>query len=475
MILQKLERRRRRAARIALYGSLLVVGGLTWAVVKYLNAPLRGSRTEQQWMNRDYANLPEVKLLQEYVRIDTSETTGDEVKGAEFLARQFEAAGIPSRIERVGPRKANIYAWLPGKDSRPLVLHNHIDVSAVDPKEWFSPPFEARIQVPWIYGRGVFDMKSVAIAQMLAMIDLKKSGVPLSHSVLFLGTSSEERGSRLGVRRILQLHPEMVRNFWAVLTEGGVVEARSREEIKFWGTEFAQKRYADLILCSDSQQQLEEIRHDLKAIGPTVTDLRLTPEARAVLGYYATTRDRKDLRESMANLENAMGDIKTFRKLPPYIQSMLRDEAVPFKVEPAPGGGFEMKIKFQLLPGEDLEAVREKLVPSWMTFGVTATIDEPRSARGGSPLDHPVFEKIQETVREAYPDAPVGPYFLPWTATDSRFFRAMGVPAYGFSPFLIMNTDTLQVDQANERFALPGYVDGVELYRKVVRRLVSDT
>ena len=49
------------------------------------------------------------------------------------------------------------------------------------------------------------------------------------------------------------------------------------------------------------------------------------------------------------------------------------------------------------------------------------------------------------------------------------------MPAYGFSPFLIMNTDTLQVDQANERFALPGFVDGVELYRDLVRRLVSDT
>ena len=117
------------------------------------------------------------------------------------------------------------------------------------PRSGSSPPFEARIELPWIYGRGVFDMKSVAIAQMLAMIDLKKSGAPLKRSVLFLATSSEERGSRLGVRHLIQTHPEMVRNFWAVLTEGGVVEARARDDIKFWGTEFAQKRYADLVVC----------------------------------------------------------------------------------------------------------------------------------------------------------------------------------------------------------------------------------
>src|SRR5947199_746097 len=321
MRLQGLEAGRRQAARMGLYGCLVLVGAFTWGIVRCLDAPLRARQTEE-WIGRDYASLPEVKLLQQYAQIDTSESTGDELKGAEFLARHFAAAGIPYRIEKVGPRKANLYAWLVGRDSHPLVLHNHIDVSDVDPKEWFSPPFEARIRLPWIYGRGVFDMKSVAIAQMLAMIDLKKSGVPLSHSVLFLGTSSEERGSRLGVRRIIQLHPQMVRNFWAVLTEGGVVEARSRDEIKFWGTEVAQKYYADLIVCGDDRQRLEDLRKTLREMGPTVTDLRLTPEAREVLAAYGPTRDRKDLRRMLGNLKDAMGDVKAFRTLPNYIQSM---------------------------------------------------------------------------------------------------------------------------------------------------------
>lgn len=474
MTLQVLERRRRRAARIALYGSLVLVAGLTWAAVSYLSRPLKARPTEQ-WTRRDYPNLPEVKLLQQYVRIDTSEETGSELEGARFLARQFEAAGIPTRIEQVGPKKANLYAWLDGADPHPLVLHNHIDVSAVDPAEWFSPPFEARIEMPWIYGRGVFDMKSIAIAQMLAMIDLKKSGVPLKRSVLFLATSSEERGSRLGVRRLIQLDPGKVRGFWAVLTEGGVVEARSRDDVKFWGTEFAQKRYADLIVCGDSRERLEELRRTLIDRGPTETDLRLTPEVAAVLAAYAPTRDREELRDLMEHPGKVLGDGAAFRKLPPYIRSMFRNEAVPFPVEEAKGGGYQMVIKFQLLPGEDLKTAREKLVPGWMTLGLATQIDEPPSASGGSPLDHPVFREIEETLADQYPDAPVGPYFLAWTATDARFFRTQGVPVYGFSPFLIMNTDTLAVDKANERFAVPAFVDGVELYAKLVRRLVSDT
>ncbi len=460
------------AARIALYGSLVIVGGVTWALVTFLNRPLQGGA--QRWADLDYPNLPEVQLLRDYVRIDTSEATGDEIKGARFLAARLEKEGIPTRVEIVGDRKANLYALLEGEDRRPLVLHNHIDVEKVDPSEWTHPPFEGFIEVPWIHGRGVFDMKSVAVAQLLAMVDLKKSGQPLKRSVLFLATSSEERGSRLGVRRILREQPELAKDIWAVLTEGGVVEARARDDIKFWGTEISQKRYVDLIVCSSDREPLDDLKATLKETGFTETDLRVIPEVREVMKVYGPTRDRQDLRDLLADPDRTITDSAEFHKLPDYLRSMFRNEAVGIRTEEARGGGWQLLIKIHLLPGAKLEEELPKLVPAWMLHGLAWTIDEPPAVDHPSPVDHPVFEGITATLKDHYPDAPSGPYFLPWTATDSRFFRAAGIPSYGFSPFLIMNTDTLQVDKANERFALPGFVEGVEVYRDLVRRLVLD-
>jgi len=466
------QRRRRAAARAALYGSLILVAGISWLLVSWLNRPLEGTVLEK-WAETDYRSLPEVQLLRDYVRIDTSEATGDEIKGARFLAARLEKAGIPSRLEIVGEGKANLYALLEGEDPRPLVLHNHIDVENVKPKEWFHPPFEAFIDPPWMYGRGVFDMKSVAIAQLLAMIDLKENGRPLKRSVLFLATSSEERGSRLGVRRLLAEDPERVRAFWAVLTEGGVVEARARDDIKFWGTEIGQKRYVDLLVCAAEREPLDQLRTTLREIGYTQTDLRIVPEVREVLKAYAATRDRGDLRDLLENPDATIRDAAAFRKLPAYLQSFFRNEAVPFQVREAPGGGWQLLIKIHLLPGAKLEEELPKLVPPWMLAGLSYTLDEPPAVASSSTA-HPAYRAIAETLAERYPEAPTGPYFLPWTATDSRFFRSAGVPSYGFSPFLIMNTDTLQVDKANERFALPGFVDGVRVYRDLVRRLVLD-
>jgi hypothetical protein len=267
----------------------------------------------------------------------------------------------------------------------------------------------------------------------------------------------------------------MVRSFWAVLTEGGVLEARARDDFKFWGVEFAQKRFFDLTVCSDDRQRLEGIRRTLIETGFTETDLHLVPEARTLFATYARTRDSAELRRLLEEPEAVLGDIAAFRKLPDYVKSMFRNEAVPYPVEAAPGGGYHLPIKLHLLPHQDpTPEVLEKLVPSWLTFGLPRVLSNPPVAKGGSPTDHPAFRGIVETLQQRQPDVPVGPYFLPWTATDARFFRTAGVPSYGFSPFLILSTDTLQVDQANERMALPGYVEGVALYRDVVRRLVAD-
>jgi len=468
-------RRQRLAARVALYTSLVLAGVAAWGFVRALDRPMKRLATDR-WNEVDYPALPEVKLLQEYVRIDTSDSTGSEIEGARFLARQLAAAGIPAQVEILDGRHANVFARLEGKDPHPLVLHNHIDVTEVDPKEWFHPPFEAFIDLPWMYGRGVFDMKSVAIAQLLSMIDLKKSGKPLQRSVLFLATSSEEHGSRLGVRRIIRLHPGMVHGFWAVLTEGGAVEARARDEIKYWGTEFGQKRFVDVILCSSDRQQLEDLR---KLIAERIdrgfpeVPVKVTPEVRAYLKSYGPSRDRQDFRDMLAAPDETILDPASFRKLPSYVRSLFRAEAVPFSLTEAPGGGYELIVKLHLLPGQEVRDVMDQLLPSWLTWGVAMTLDEAPSAHHGSPLDHPVLTAIEKTLDEHYPGAPQGPWFLPWTATDSRFFRAMDVPSYGFSPFLIMNTDTLQVDKANERFALPAFVEGVGVYKDVVRRLVQ--
>ena len=53
------------------------------------------------WARIDYP-LPEVRLLQEYLRIDTSAPDGDEVAAARFLAARLAEVNIDSELIRLG-------------------------------------------------------------------------------------------------------------------------------------------------------------------------------------------------------------------------------------------------------------------------------------------------------------------------------------------------------------------------------------
>ena len=459
--------------RLTLYGSLigLVLGliVITW----YLS---RGGvvESDQEWTDVDFEALPEVDLLRRYIRIDTSPTTGSELAWAEFLAAELEKIGLTPTIESFGDRHANLWAILEGESSDALVLHNHIDVFPVDdPMAWDFDPFGAEIDQAWLYGRGVFDMKSLAIVQLLAMKQIKASGRKPTKSIIFLATGSEEVGSELGTRWILEQHPELRDRFWAVLTEGGVVEPTSRTDIKYWGIEFGQKQFATGYLCAATRQQLEELGQQISIWRDDVEELLLTPEVEVFASAYASSRDRDIYRAALEDPHRAILDEPGFRQLPAYLQSQFRNEIVPFKPEPDPGGGFRMKVLFHLLPGQSLEEARYRLLPEWLLGGVSFTLGPALGANGGSPVDHSVFTDLVAEVGIAYPDTLVGPYFLPWSATDSRFFRRSGIPAYGFSPFLVFSTDTFRVDGRNERLSLPGYMTGFELYLHAVRRIAS--
>jgi acetylornithine deacetylase/succinyl-diaminopimelate desuccinylase-like protein len=318
-------------------------------------------------------------------------------------------------------------------------------------------------------------MKSIAIAELLAFLDLKRSGQPLRRSVVFLATGSEEVGSDLGTRWILAHRPELARRFRLFLTEGGSVESRSFQEVKYWGIEVAQKKVIDLRFCSPSRERLEALRQELaEEYMRGDFYVRLTPETRAFLPLYAPTRDKRLYRRALEEASRLALDAPTFFELPVYVRDFLRDNALANPVEEEPGGGFRLDVKVQLLPGSDFEAVRERLLPAWRIDGLTMAIHDEGGASHGSPLDHPDYQALEQALRDAAPGAPVGPMVLLWSITDARFARAAGIPAYGFSPFLIYTTDSFRVAKSDERIHLPAYIEGVEVYRRLLRKLALE-
>lgn len=467
------QRAKRRRQRLWLYSGLGIFIGVLVLLTWWLGRP-PGLDKDQDWTQVDYAALPEVDLLRRYLRIDTTQDHGSELAGAEFLAGELRRMGLDPTVERLGESGANVWAVLEGKRPEALVLHSHIDVYPIaDPESWDHDPFSATIEQAWLYGRGVFDMKSVTIVQLLALEALIKQGQQPDRSIIFLATGSEEVGSELGTRWILEQHPDLTSRFWAVLTEGGIVEPLDRKQIKYWGIEFAQKRFATGFFCSDSMEDLEELREVLLVENETRYSATLTEETTRFLREYGPSRHQAGYREALRRPELLEHRPDVVRQLPPYLKATLRNEIAAFPPEPAPGGGFRMRVAFHLLPGQELDAVAPQLLPDWLTHGTTFQLGPPLGADRGSPVENEVFEALAAAVSTIYPETLVGPHFVSWSATDSRFFRDRGILSYGFSPFLIFSTDTFRVDGPNERMSLPGYMSGFEIYKEAVDRIAG--
>jgi acetylornithine deacetylase/succinyl-diaminopimelate desuccinylase-like protein len=473
----------RRSARIALWSSL----ALTVASAALLDrfampvpdpAYVRAESDQALWVGVDFASRPEVELLRRLVGFDTSHPNPREAEMADWIAARLATQGIVATVERFSDGRANLWAIVEGDDRRAIVLHGHLDVEPLQEEgDWRHPPLAAAIEGPWIYGRGMYDMKSLLAAELLAFEEVARrarAGERPRRSVLLLFTSSEETGSDTGTRWILDEHPELVERMDVVLTEGGVVEAIGPTEVKYWGIEFAQKRFAHFELCASDRDRLDDLRRHVLAIGPLPPEPAVAPEVLDFLSAYGPTRTSEEYRVLLREPARLPLEPQRWQRLTPFLKSLMADVVFAWEPESIGPAEWRMRAVVHLLPGREVEQVLAEGLPPWLAHGVSGTAPRPLGADHGSPIDHPDFAAVRATIERRHPGVPVGPYFLPVTATDARFFRERGIRTYGLAPFAIMASETTGIGRPNERMQLPAYLAGVELLGEIVRRLAAE-
>ena len=144
-----------------------------------------------------------VRLLQELVRVDTTNPPGNEAKGAALLAEALEGFGLCPRISDLGSGRANVAAVLEGAGiSPPLIYNGHIDVVPVGEERWRHPPFGGEIHGGRLYGRGSSDMKCGVAAMLVAVGALAQQGKKLGGDLVFSAVADEEFGG-LGAERFV--------------------------------------------------------------------------------------------------------------------------------------------------------------------------------------------------------------------------------------------------------------------------------
>ena len=245
-----------RGRRQGIVAAIAIVIAIASIAIVVINRRLTHDVNAALYIPKKARITPEIVLLQQYVRIDTSNPPGNELPGARFLAALIEEAGVKAEIIESAPRRANVYARIKGKKSGDgLILHNHIDVVPADPKEWEVPPFSGAIRLNMVYGRGSVDMKSIALCELEGFLGVARSGRQPERDIIFLATADEEEGSALGIRWLLDHRPDIFDGVKYAITEGGVTEMQ-KETVTYYGIEIGSKQRVELDLVANDEATL---------------------------------------------------------------------------------------------------------------------------------------------------------------------------------------------------------------------------
>jgi acetylornithine deacetylase/succinyl-diaminopimelate desuccinylase-like protein len=390
--------------------------------------------------------------MQEYLRIDTTNPPGNEMKAVAFYKKILDQEGIENRVFEYTPGRGDLWARIPHtttEGKRPIILLNHMDVVTSDAAHWKVPPFSGEIKDGYLWGRGAQDMKDEGLAQLVTMVMLKREKVALDRDVIFLGVSDEE-SEGTGTDWFIAHQRDLLENAEFLINEGGE-NLLEHGKVKYVGVDVGEKTTYWLHVVAHGRpghgsrpnpdSAPNRLVRALDRILAYKTPLRVLPVVDEFLRDMAPQETPERAAEYRA-MQKAVADKK-------FQEEVEKDESLNFLLRDTISltmmGGSEQtnvippeawaNLDVRILPGGDPKAVLEAVrrVVNDPNVTVQPINDEFRVANY-SGTDNRLFAAIREVSGKYFPGTPVVPHITSGY-TENQRYRPLGISSYGFNPY----------------------------------------
>lgn len=394
-------------------------------------------------------------LLQTMIRNrcvnDGTPDSGGEVRNAKTLEAYLAGPGMDIRQYESRPGRGSMALRIEGSDRKApsLLLMGHIDVVPADPNGWKRDPFCGDLIAGEVWGRGAIDMLSITVTMAVAVKKLLREGWTPKGTLIFSGMADEEALGTWGAEWL-------VANQWddlkatAVLTESGepplpiattggakaimVVGEKGSHWVglKVNGTpghgSMPYQTDNALVKAAEVVKRIAGYKPKRHLDGPWrefVQAMRFEePLASALLDEGSFDKVLEQLPVGLARVFDASVHT-TFS--PNILHSGQKTNIIPDSAL--------LQIDIHTVPGDEGPQVRamlrEAIGELWDHVEI---VDEDSNPATVSKTDAPIFEVMRTVTRRVMKGAEIVPGFT-IGATDSRFFRRKGVPAYGYSVY----------------------------------------
>jgi acetylornithine deacetylase/succinyl-diaminopimelate desuccinylase-like protein len=430
------------------------------------------------------ATDPTAALLQEIIRLDTSNPPGREGQIDELLAAKLRPLGFDVTIVPTPqPGKSHMIARLKGDGSRrPVLLASHADVVGVEKDKWTVDPFAAVIKDNHVYGRGAIDFKGGIAVFARAVMLLAERKVPLSRDVIFV-VEADEEAAQYNTSWLAQTHwSEMDCEF--ALNEGGWIIAGEDGKVKYVSISTADKSSVAVIVSAkgtSTHSSMPRPDNAIFALSRALTKLstyeapiQLTSATRQFLSVLARTSPAplsahyKTLLTSADSAAIAAADREISKD--PLMHAIIRNTIAPVMVN----GGFRSNV----IPGSADATINVRMIPgtdpNQIVKEFTALIDDPAvTVRLSTPSAGPstvqpsseqtdLYRALEKNAKATFPGAEVTPYLFQ-AGTDAGAWRTRGVPVYGIYPYPITADELTRMHGNDEKVSIDSLRKGTEM------------
>ena len=411
-----------------------------------------------------------VEHLSQLVAHGTSSPPAWEFPAAKYLLNLLESEGIPamllpptrtSGIDDEIKVRPNLVAHIAGSGAgEPLLLLSHLDTA---PRRANDLEIYGYTDGSMVRGPGSLMGIHLAVAHVIALILIARSGIPIHRTIRLAATSGGTSGEGIGLKTLVDNHLEHITSdvalgwgafswtgsggkpySWFSSGEKGSMKIKIRAEGPGGrtGIRFGKS-------SSDKLDPVERIVRSIIRLGhfdfkPVISDSSQS-FVRSLIQLF-TDLETRDLLEGLNNERTARGSLDKLRDRPDFddglyelIRASLRTEVNVVKLWSAPTNGLvpntaEAVIQFNYPPGEDIEGLAVRLLKIIGTEGIylaEKTVTEPSESTVTSEL----LAVTKASLSEVNRDTRLITGICPWP-TGLSALRKYGTSVYGWEPFV---------------------------------------
>jgi acetylornithine deacetylase/succinyl-diaminopimelate desuccinylase-like protein len=431
------------------------------------------------------------EILQQLININTDSTHGT-TAAAEAVSARLKAAGFADadvRIASGNQRKQNLVVRIRGSGARrPVLFIGHLDVVDARREDWSFDPFQFRELDGWFYGRGTSDIKGDVALLLANFIRLKQENYRPDRDLILALTADEESGNDNGIDWLLKNRRDLIEAEFTLNCDAGGGEIKNGRRM-LMSVQVAEKTYESFRLevrnkGGHSSRPVKDnaiyhLSQGLTRLAAFDFPVTLMDVTRAYFERMAAIETPENAAAMKRLISTTPPDPEAAAQLAksPYYNALMRTTCVATRLEAGHADNAlpqlaQATVNCRILPAQTIAGVQKTLIGVLADSEIQVSKIEPRDAVSpASALNPEVMKAVESVTGAMWPGIPVVPV-METGATDSKYLRMAGIPAYGVTG-MFADVDDVRAHGRDERISAKAFFEAREFYYRIIKLLSS--